>query len=487
MMYEARLPQMPIREERSRIMLGIAVGIFIAAGILFANQLSSTYLPVILGGFVMSVVGAIIPEFSAAVLYTGMAFWSLAPQLDAVSGYRIPLTIGWVTISYATHAFAIDRRKLSLRWTKLDSVLLLFCSFTACSLIWSSNEFYGGWKIATFFLSSVASVWLLRSFYVKRMMRLALLVKVLASMSVLMVTLVVITSIEVGGIEGFIPGLFYSERRVLFDQNYGLFATSDALMVSGLCVAFILLSSDGIGPKVGWGLLLCACIWALLVLGQRSQFLTLTLCGAFLYWGLKVRGIKLSMPKIVGVISAVAFIGIGIWSQIEFNSRSSFEHLKDDDSITNRFLRYNVAFEAFSENPIIGTGLGDYAKYARRNSYKLQGASGRIGTTLATDLDRSFPHNIFLEILAENGFVGLLLWLIFIYVVSRETVNTLRYRSSPYFGIAMLGCAWLLARALVSLSNGDLGTLFIGPCLLIISAVALVNRNLQIRIDQVRG
>src|SRR4030095_4528704 len=128
------------------------------------------------------------------------------------------------------------RQKMSMIWTKLDSALLLFCTFAATSLMWSSNEFYGVWKLSTFFLSSVASVWLLRSFYARRPMRLVLLIKALGLMSLLLIPLVAMISLEVGGTEGLIPGLFYSERRVLFDQTYGLFASSDALMVSGLCV-----------------------------------------------------------------------------------------------------------------------------------------------------------------------------------------------------------------------------------------------------------
>lgn len=471
-----RAPQF-LLDEGSRIVCGIFIGFLFTVAILFLYELSLGSALAIIGGLGLLVLGAVFPEFSAAVLYSGMVLWSLAPQIDEISGYRMPVTLGWVILSYVVYAYVVGGRGLQFTWTKLDSALLLFCVFATCSLMWSDSGFYGTWKISSFFLSSVVSVWLLRSFYARCATRLTLLIKAMGVMSLLTVCLIVIVSVNVGGIDGLIPGLFYSERRELFDKSYSVFASCDALMVSGLCIAYLLLQSGKIAEKFFWGILLSGCVWGLLVLGQRSQFITLTLCGALLYWRLKVRNIKLSPTKIFGIVLALALIGLGFWTQMEFNVRSSLKHVKDDYSIGNRFLAYRTALDAFSENPLIGTGLGGYVRYAKAASYKLEGNDGTIGTRLATEMNRSFPHNIFLEMLAEGGLVAFILWMALVWVIFQMARGTLQDKAYPLVGVATMGCVWLLARALVSLSNGDLGTLFLGPPLVIISVVAVIQNR----------
>jgi O-antigen ligase len=464
-------------DEGPRIVSGIFIGFLFTVAILLLYELSLAVALTVIGGLGLLVLGAIFPEFSAAVLYSGMVLWSLAPQIDAVSGYRMPITLGWAVVSYVAYAYVVGGRGLQFMWTRLDSALLLFCVFATCSLMWSDSEFYGVWKISSFFLSSVVSVWLLRSFYARCAARLTLLIKAMGVMSSLTVCLIVIVSVNVGGIDGLIPGLFYSERRELFDKTYGIFASCDALMVSGLCIAYLLLQSGKIAEKLLWGSLFSGCIWGLLVLGQRSQFITLTLCVSLLYWRLKVRDIRLSPMKIFGMALVLALIGLGFWTQMEFNVRSSLDHVKDDYSIGNRFLAYGTALHAFSENPLIGTGAGGYVRYAKAASYKLQGNEGTIGTRLATEMDRSFPHNIFLEVLAEGGLVASVLWVALVWVIFQMARGTLQNSAHPLVGVATVGCVWLLARALVSLSNGDLGTLFLGPPLVIISVVAFVHNR----------
>src|SRR4030095_4430944 len=135
---DERLPNMQplVGIEGTRIVIGIAIGLLIGVVIVSLYHVSAVYFTVVFGGLCLLSLGAFFPECSAAVLYTGMTLWSLAPQLDVFSGYRIPVTIGWVALSYATHALIIDRQKMSMIWTKLDSALLLFCTFAATSLMW---------------------------------------------------------------------------------------------------------------------------------------------------------------------------------------------------------------------------------------------------------------------------------------------------------------------------------------------------------------
>ncbi|MCL1067037.1 O-antigen ligase family protein [Shewanella olleyana] len=72
--------------------------------------------------------------------------------------------------------------------------------------------------------------------------------------------------------------------------------------------------------------------------------------------------------------------------------------LNDDmgNSITARADYFNIALEMFFEKPMLGHGFGSFSIY-------VTGVDGRL-----------YPHNIILELLAETGLIGLILFISFI-------------------------------------------------------------------------
>ncbi|MBZ0183555.1 MAG: O-antigen ligase family protein [Melioribacteraceae bacterium] len=125
---------------------------------------------------------------------------------------------------------------------------------------------------------------------------------------------------------------------------------------------------------------------------------------------------------VIGVVSVISVILFNM-AVIErllniigvFNS--SFE---TGGAIAIRFDAYRLAWEIFIENPLFGAGLG---------SFNYEWFGSLTGTYI------KYPHNLFLEILAELGIIGLL---IFGYVIGFMVVKSLR-ESKELFFIILLG------------------------------------------------
>ena len=69
---------------------------------------------------------------------------------------------------------------------------------------------------------------------------------------------------------------------------------------------------------------------------------------------------------------------------------------------------YNASLHIFLENPFLGTGLKSFLYECK----KLQNSNNNKSFTCSTH-----PHNIYLEILVNQGILGLLLFLIFIFIL----------------------------------------------------------------------
>jgi len=99
--------------------------------------------------------------------------------------------------------------------------------------------------------------------------------------------------------------------------------------------------------------------------------------------------------RLIAVALLMSVLVAGVFLLPE-NLRSRYGRLLEeggDDSIIARVEAYQTAWRMFVTSPIIGHGTGSYRAY--HNEY-------------------SYPHNILLETMAENGIIGLILLLGFI-------------------------------------------------------------------------
>jgi O-antigen ligase len=71
--------------------------------------------------------------------------------------------------------------------------------------------------------------------------------------------------------------------------------------------------------------------------------------------------------------------------------------------------------------------------------------------------EHKYPHNILIELLYENGAVGVLVFLSFFIYVLRVARDTRRSRSSPYYAVAVFGILMTGFGSIVSMFTGSLG------------------------------
>lgn len=142
-------------------------------------------------------------------------------------------------------------------------------------------------------------------------------------------------------------------------------------------------------------IVLCA---GLLLTGKRMLFAIPVAIFAMMELIGKKRNRSLNRLLSVLLIGAVAYIVIQMIPQlaVTFNRFTMYE----DDTLRGRDFLWAYAFTIFRQHPLIGCGFGAYNKLA--SSLGLTSGDGLIWTTNA--------HNIYIQILAETGIIGSVLF-----------------------------------------------------------------------------
>lgn len=135
-----------------------------------------------------------------------------------------------------------------------------------------------------------------------------------------------------------------------------------------------------------------------------------------------------SIKKIVFLIALAAGTSLVFLNSPQLQNRAESITSTTLQSNTERVLMWQSAYEMFKDHPILGVGLGQYApKYL--NEYKSPHAKER----------QNHSHNNFLQMLAENGIVGFVgFLLLFGYILLSSFRNSLR-KLSPYH-VLIFGC-----------------------------------------------
>ena len=116
--------------------------------------------------------------------------------------------------------------------------------------------------------------------------------------------------------------------------------------------------------------------------------------------------------KKVGLAIAVLMTIVGLSPAIDIMSRRYAEAINEINlfysgegyvtSVGGRLAMWDVAVDVWKENPVLGTGPGDYG-----GDLMTQKSQGRY-----PDLGEYYtPHNMYLQVLASNGLVGILIFL----------------------------------------------------------------------------
>ncbi|HUK24529.1 MAG TPA: O-antigen ligase family protein [Terriglobales bacterium] len=148
---------------------------------------------------------------------------------------------------------------------------------------------------------------------------------------------------------------------------------------------------------------------ALLGSGARGPMIGAVLCVLFALVYFRQLWLDAALLGAAGILG-LAQIGIPMAS---FNYLGTL--LSDDPSsaMATRTGLLELAWHLFREHPLLGVGIGGFAYYSR-------------------DPENTFPHNIFLEIGAELGFIALIAFTALVVWVFWEAYKQLRERDFPF-------------------------------------------------------
>lgn len=128
------------------------------------------------------------------------------------------------------------------------------------------------------------------------------------------------------------------------------------------------------------------CMVAGVVTGARTFYYLLVIVGAYLMLA-KTRDVSLEKKAfLLCLIIAVVASPLG---------QSMIDSLTFQDTVSSRDIKRQLAIERFENSPVFGIGTGQYAIYEA--SLGMPANSGLHGTN---------PHNVYVQVLCENGLVG---------------------------------------------------------------------------------
>ncbi|KIC01411.1 hypothetical protein OA88_14080 [Flavobacterium sp. JRM] len=140
------------------------------------------------------------------------------------------------------------------------------------------------------------------------------------------------------------------------------------------------------------------CLLVILYSGSRQSLYSLPIIYFIhLFFNEKVNKIMLIRNSIIGCLAVFLFLFT------ELNNKDSVFKESSGNTIAEQINRPEEilhAFELIKSKPLLGSGLGGFATSYNNNRY--------------------YPHNIFLELLSEIGFVGTLILLLYIITILRK-------------------------------------------------------------------
>jgi O-antigen ligase len=331
-----------------------------------------------------------------ADLYVGLILFTLlnfAAQVPTVAGPGLSfakiagllLAISWVAALATRHD---TRSDFTVAHPGLTYVLVLFLSWAALSQLWAEDS---GQALTEF-------------------SRLALN----ALLFLIIFTAVRTPTQAIGFVAAFVGG-------ACIDGLYGmLFATSDpgtasrlsssitnpnelaTILVAALVLSLGLAAALRQQPLARWAALAAAalCIGGIFLTGSRGGLVALAVAlAAFLVVGARWRG------RLLAVAVVVALAGVGYFNYVA--SPAIRSHVSTVGSGTGRLDLWTVAWRMVEQEPIRGVGGGNFPVSSVH--YLLEpGAIARSDYIVGSP---KVAHNTYLELWAELGLVGLILFL----------------------------------------------------------------------------
>ncbi len=239
--------------------------------------------------------------------------------------------------------------------------------------------------------------------------------------------------------------------HVTAGKEVGIFMTNHssqslAFVVAALCCIFMLNETLSLQMKRLLVVMLALFLFNVFFISpSRSGYLALPVAAVFAF--ISLYGYK-KIPHILGISLAALILLILTSSTLQqrinlgWEEKTNYQSSKNETSIGVRVIFAQNTWELIRQKPLLGYGTSAF-----------KSAYGSLAATKHQDwrgVATSDPHNQYLFIWLENGLVGLLLFLAYIYTAIRQGMH-----QQPYGAIA---ANVLVAIAATSLFNSNFKT-----------------------------
>jgi len=322
----------------------------------------------------------------------------LAPQKIS---YRLlaalPISLIAFVLAFAGWALLDDKRdsRFTLR-QGLIGVLMLYCGVTTMMAdfpVEAADKWAWVWKALIFAL------------FLPLTLRTRLRIESAALVMVLAVGAIIID----GGIKTIAGGGGYGELHLFINDNIGLYEGS---IISAVAIAVIplvlwLMKHSTIFPsdwrvKLFGAALIFACVLIPIGTQARTGLLCIGLLGVLSLRTVKRRFLYITLA-VVGALVAVPFLPDSYTKRM-----STIENHGSDESASTRVAVWMWTLDYVKDHPF-GGGFDAY----RGNKLRIElreGQGGQVDVTETFDKARAY-HSSYFEMLGEQGWPGLILWL----------------------------------------------------------------------------
>mgnify|MGYP006086485563 CR=1 FL=1 len=364
-------------------------------------------------------------------LYNILKYLILLIPISAVSGsFILNTNLILISLTILFHSFILPKKYLKNKWLIAAFLLLLLQVFS--SLI---NEFNEGSLIRS--ISFMKFIFLAlgmnilfnydhRNFFI--------FLKVLF----LVVVFVLLDSLVQYFFGQNIFGNPYTNQRLssIFGDEYivGSFICKMGFLISPI---FLLIIKNFKYKNVLLFLFLSALLSVILITGDRMPSL-LFLMGITVFYFFK--GFKdyknfLLIFLIYIMCITMFFLNPTVSKRFKEITHERYGLSKNFDIKNSQWgAHFLTAWEIFKENPILGIGPKNFRIESCATKYE------NIDSASAKKRCTTHPHNIILEILSEHGLLGMLLFLVLLYLIIKGV--KINYEHNIFFLISLLICLW---------------------------------------------
>ena len=203
----------------------------------------------------------------------------------------------------------------------------------------------------------------------------------------------------------------YGYRAALAD-HYSQNATYISMVVLALFALFLMEKQKR--RKTFWGVLLGISVIALLLTSKRAHLLFCVVSAIIVYY-LAYPQKRLEKTFKLVITGAVVAFGLAVVSEYIPQINNVFERFQTagtDKETVGRFIMWNYAFGLFKQKPLFGTGWWGF-RYSGITNVRADALTG--------------CHNVYIEILANCGVVGFVIFIIALISAIYITLRSIKF------------------------------------------------------------